>query len=316
MENFVWENLECRMYKLVFGIFLLAGSITYAIKMRGMGYLDYVQFKGSNWPIVFLWASSPFVTICALQKKYTYSVVGCIPFIFFALYLQVRSFALLSLVPVCVIFFLQQGAPEGVRKKLPLLKLTGGIILVSMLLLLSAAVTYLKVGRIVLPDAGIPYGMAIVFQETIKKGVYTGWVSLTGYLLNFLVPFFKLFHLRLPHIVDTPVYMARLIDGVPKWTTIYYHYPALWYADAFVSFGKAGVVLGLLWGSVFSFFECLIRRNVTFLGIFIPFFMWHVYMILRGAIAIASVPFSYAFYVQMMVIYVVSIIANIGTRRP
>jgi hypothetical protein len=183
------------------------------------------------------------------------------------------------------------------------------LLTVALCLGLSLVVTYLKTGRVKLPDAGIPHGMNIAVEETLRLEEYTRWNSLHKYGLNIITPFTKLLDkladVKMPEIIDTPVHIAFLVDGVPKREKKYYHYPTLVYADAYVSFGRWGVVLGLFWGGIITLAECLLRRNAMALAIALPFYTWHLYMVIRGATAIASSPLSYAPYIQMICVYLV-----------
>lgn len=293
--------------KMVFLGFLVGGTILYWFTMQGLGYRSYVEFKESNWPIVFLWASSPWIMLNVLQKKYFLGILGIIPFLFFAFYLDIRSFALLSLVPAAIIFYFQSiQETDGRRIKITRL-LAKGFVIFGIFVALSTAIMYKKSedmsakGGEGLPDAGIVYGMGMAFEMTKRLDVYTGYNSLIKYSLNTINPFLRLFQIETPVIEDTPVYIAFLIDGVPKGWPVYFHYPTLWYADAYVSFGQWGVLLGLLWGLILSLWERLMLKHALLIGLFLPFYVWHAYMLVRGAIAGATVPFTYAIYVVAIV---------------
>jgi hypothetical protein len=289
--------------RIILAIMLVVSGIWYFFKMQGLGYRGYVEFKGSNWPSVFFIASSGFIAFSALQKKYVTAFLGSVPFLFFMFALKVRSLALVSLIPATLIFLFQVYTAD--RKKAKIRAVIYGIIILCGLLTISFFSDYYKGVKVTLPDSGMPFGFAAMVQKTLNLNQYTGWNSLQNYSVNILSPFYKLFRIDLPLSEDTPVYMAWLIDGVPKWWKIHFHYPALIYADAFVSFGRAGILLGLLWGAILSLMEVGMAKNSFFLGLFLPIYTWHTYMICRGAIAIAAGPFSYVFYILIILAVVI-----------
>jgi hypothetical protein len=285
-------------------MFLCVGGSWYWWKMRGLGYRNYVEGIGSNWPQVFLWASAPFITISMMQRRYWTAGLAAAPFVLFALMLHVRSFALLSVVPATVVglFHLWQGSSLSRRFFSRLAKAT---ILLCGLLLLSAGIMQQKGGYIGLPDSSMAYGLPLIVEAAHQAKHYTGFNSLTLYGLNLINPFLKLLAIERPAFIDTPVYMASLVDGVPKDWPVYFHYPTLWYSDAFISFGMAGLWLPILWAGILTVWEAFMLRYPIMVALLLPYYAWHAYMLVRGAPAIATVPFSYAFYVSAFVFLVI-----------
>ncbi|MDA8091376.1 MAG: hypothetical protein M0Z61_14305 [Nitrospiraceae bacterium] len=316
INTFAWSlpkgDSISEISRVIFGLILTASVVLYGIKMHGLGYRGYVEYQESDWSVVFFWASSPFITFSAMRKKYLQAFLGTIPFLYFAFTLHIRSFALASIIPVALIVFFQTftGPNAKVRRK----SIIVGAAFLSVLIVISSVIMYLKTGRADLPDSGLPYGMAITFQKTIELNKYTGWNSLHLYLINILKPvyklFYKLFGIDLPDIVDTPTYIAWLVDGVPLTSKIFFHYPTTWYSDAFVSFGYAGILLGLLWGVVLSLMELVMSRSAHFFGLFLPYYAWHAYMLCRGATAIAAVPISYPFYISAAIFFFASLFVH------
>ena len=306
-----WEleknNFRTDISKFILLMFLMIGGGLFWQKMRLLGYREYVEFssQGANWPIVFLWASSPLITILALQRRYVLASVCCLPFLFFAQHLSVRSFALLSLVPASAVFYMQR-ADNLAKRKGEFLKLLLWAVPVFLLLVaVSTVVMEKKTGRVTgLPDTGIVYGVGLVFAAHKHGEGDQGFISLRKYSQNVVSPLIKLagklVGYREPVLEDTPVYIARLIDGVPKHSGVYFHYPALWYSDAFVSFGAGGLLLAALWGTVLAAIERLTVSRPLLIALILPFYVWHAYMLVRGATAIATVPVSYAFYFSLM----------------
>jgi hypothetical protein len=311
-RNFKWSIARnegwLRVAVVIYGAFLLGGAALYYTKTRGLGYTKgYVQFEGSNWPSVFLWASAPLITIKALQRKYLVAIACALPFVFFAIVLNVRSFVLFAVVPVMIIIYFQYMGQQAQKRKRRFRAVLAAAAAIIVLVAFSNVVTLGKPDEQALsglPDSGMVYGMNIVFEMTNKLGVHTGWNSLTLYFENILSPIMKLFQIPKSDVEDTPVYMASLIDGVPKGNAVYFHYPTLWYADAFVSFGLAGVALAALWGTILCVWESLMTRTSVLMALLLPFYTYHAYMLIRGATAGAASPMSYALYIAVLVVLV------------
>lgn len=279
------------------------GSLWYFWSTLGMTYRDYVE--GASWSVVFLWASGPLVSLLALQRRWLLALGVCIPFVYFAIHLQVRSFALLSLVPLAVVGFYQVLDDSSTRirfGKLFRYAAFAGALLVA----LSIFVSQYKNGEVAFPDSKMPYG---VLQTTTLADRYderTGFTSLTLYGWNYINPFMKLVHIDKPDIPDVPVVIARILEGVPEDWPVYFHYPALLWTDAYLSFGWAGIALAVVWAAVLALWETAMRRNPLLLALLLPYFVWHCYMLVRGAIAIASVPIAYALYFSFFAFFLAS----------
>lgn len=271
----------------------IAGSLWYFWSTLGLTYRDYVE--GASWSVVFLWASGPLVSLLALQRRWLPALIACIPFIYFAIHLQVRSFALLSLVPLAVVGFYQVLNDSSTQIRYGRL-IRYASIAGALLVALSIFVSQYKNGEVAFPDSKMPYG---VLQTTTLADRYderTGFTSLTLYGWNYINPFMKLLQIDKPPLADVPVVIARILEGVPEDWPVYFHYPALLWTDAYLSFGWAGIALAVFWAAVLAIWEAAMRRNPLLLALLLPYFVWHCYMLVRGAIAIASVPVAYALY--------------------
>lgn len=281
----------------------IAGSAWYFWSTLGMSYRDYVE--GASWSVVFLWASGPLVTLLALQRRWLFALVVCMPFIYFAIHLQVRSFALLSLVPLAVVGFYQVLDDSSARIRYGRLiryaSIAGGL-----LVALSIFVSQYKNGIVGFPDSGMPYGVLLSMTLADRYDERTGFTSLALYGWNYINPFMKLVQLDKPDLPDVPVVIARLLEGVPEDWPIYFHYPALLWSDAYLSFGWGGVALAVFWAAVLAIWEAALRRNPLLLALLLPYFVWHCYMLVRGAIAIASVPIAYALYFSFFAFFLAS----------
>ncbi|MCP4745137.1 MAG: hypothetical protein GY874_03200 [Desulfobacteraceae bacterium] len=311
-------NPTIRNITAVYFLFLFGGAALYYFKMAGKGYLDYVDYAGSNWPIVFFWAAAPLITFKTLQKRYFQAFIACLPYLLFGYYLHVRSFVLLSLIPALVILIYQQYFGPNKKAILRTLVLIG----ISLIVLIGTSVimTYNKQADTgggkrkaegfsqSLPDASLSRGMAIVFDGVNRGQKYTGLNSIKKYVLNIFYPFVILAKrfgiIDNTKIVDTPVHMARMIEGFSEHSKLLYHYPMLWYSDAYISFGMNGLSLAVLWAFVFAVWEAGIAKSQFFSAMSLPFYIWHNYMIIRGAVAGAAVPLSYAVYFAAIVAFV------------
>ncbi len=295
----------------VFGCILLVASVLYGITMHGQGYRGYVQFEGSNWPSVFFGAATPFITLSALQKRYVAAGAGLLPFLFFAVDMHIRSYALSSLIPV-VIVVVFSGFSDN---RHILRKVAVAVLIVLILSGFSSYITFKKNGKINFPDSGLPVGMSIAFEKTLKGNVYTGWNSLKLYYFYTFMPVYKTFGIPRPNVEDTPVYIARLIGGVEKGRKTFFHYPVLCYTDAFLSFADAGVFLGLLWGVIISLMEIAMLSGPNMIALILPYYVWHNYNLVRGSTALSASYFSYCIYVTFAVYFIVKWVVPLIHRK-
>lgn len=289
-----------------FGLLLVVAAPWYLTKMQGMKYRDYVEFSGSNWAIVFFWSASPVATLLAIARKRGLALLACVPYIVAAYWMNIRSFALISLIPVLFVIYLQA---ITTRRGGAFKFLAAGFFTLTALLLASYLITMEKtpgkVREFALPDFGMPFGMAVIF-DAAQYSEELGFNSLAKYGMNILSPYMKLLNIKGQELTDTPVYLARLYDGVPLNSDAYHHYPVLWYSDAYISFGWKGQLLAVLWAALLVVWERIMVRNWMVFAILLPIYMWHAYMLVRGATAVAAVPFSYFLYVASLVALVAS----------
>jgi len=316
-----WEvggrERRLRVAHWVLAALIVIGTPLYWLTVETGNYDLYVNYQGSNWAMVFLWAGAPFATACALRGRYLLALAASIPFVLFAWHLQVRSFALLTAVPVAAILVFRYASrrPRGnlLGKALVVLVASGILLAVSAYATVGKKGTH---GEIALPDSGLVYGMNIVFERAWEFREQTGFETLGKYALNLVNPFLRLANVTPPVLHDNPVYIAHLIDGVPQGYPAFFHYPTLWYSDAYLSFGLPGLWLAVLWGALLSLWERLMWRSATLLEVFLPFYTWHAYMLVRGATAIASVPFAYAVYIVIIVVLLTNPRALLKPSRP
>lgn len=301
--------------QLIYLGFLLVGGVLYWFKMAGGGYRDYVEFTQSNWPQVFFWASAPLITILALRGRRALAIAACVPFLFFAVYLKIRAFALLSIIPAVVVIYFQSIGGRRARRDAFLRPLVVGAVMFGFLVAVSVVVTYKKMADIEgfadtpgeitgLPDSGMIYGSAIVFEYVRDTKVSLGPDALVQYGWNIINPFMRLFRIEPPVITDPAIYMAGIVDGVPKGSAVFFHYPTLWYGDALLSFGISGLLLAVLWGAIVSLWEWLMSRNTMLLALLLPYYTWHAYMLVRGTPTGATVPLAYAGYLSLLALII------------
>ncbi len=284
---------DWRAAQALLAVYWIVGGAWYLWQIRTATYTDYVE--GGSWAAVIFWASSPLIVLFAMQRRWLLALAVCLPFLYCAVHLAVRSFALLSLVPLLIVGFYQLVGNAGRRllsaRLVRYVALAGGI-----LVGISVGISQFKNKLITLPDSYMPFGVAQVVTVVDRFGESTGFGSVALYSWNYISPFVRLFGGTKPDIVDTPVIIARLLEGMPADWPVYFHYPALIWSDAYLSFGWAGLALGPLWLLVIALWEAAMRRNQPLLVLLLPFFSWHCYMLARGAIAVASVPVAYALY--------------------
>lgn len=281
---------------VVYLFYWAIGGAWWALQTWSTGYREYVE--GSSWGAVLFWASSPAIVLAAMRRRWAVSLVLSIPFLYFCVHLQVRSFALLSLVPLFVVGALQVLGRES-RRQVSGRLLRYGIIAGTVLVSLSIYVNLYKTGTISLPDSDMPFGAAETVAMVDRFHARVGFDGLILYAWNYINPFLKLFRIPRPEIADTPNVIAGLLEGIPGNWPVYFHYPALLWSDAYISFGWAGLSLAPFWAIVIVIWEATMKRNELLLALLLPYFCWHSYMLVRGAIAVASVPVSYSLYFSL-----------------
>jgi hypothetical protein len=287
------DDVKIKRLLFILYMFWFVGGVWYYFQTSAQGYRDYVE--GSSWAVVFFWASSPLITILTMQKRRVAAFISCIPFLYFAVHLQVRSFALLSLVPFLIVQFYQLlSDPQQKTKFRKIIKL--GIVSMFVLVFVSIFVSKYKTGEFGFPDSGMPFGVVQVIALAQLFNKYVGFDGLTLYGWNYINPFMRLFSITKPDIDDTPVIIARLMQGVPENWGVYFHYPALIWSDSFLSFGWNGIYLAIFWALILCIWDAIMMNFPMLLALLLPSFAWHNYMLVRGAIAIASVPISYSLY--------------------
>jgi hypothetical protein len=294
--NWRFSRISPQLTRLSYILFLfwLIGGVWYYIQTSSQGYRDYVE--GASWAIVFFWASSPLIPLMTMQRRRMFAIILCIPFLYFALHLQVRSFALLSLVPFLIVEFYQLITDSGSKAKFHRL-IKFGLVSILILVVISIIVNqYKKGGGGIFPDSGMPFGVVQVMALSDYFHRFVGFDGIILYFWNYINPFMKLFFIPKPNITDTPVIIAQLLEGVPENWQVYFHYPALIWADAYISFAWDGLWLAVFWAGILCLWDLIMMRYPIFLVLLLPYFTWHNYMLVRGAIAIASVPIAYALY--------------------
>jgi hypothetical protein len=287
---------ERRVLYTVFSAYWLIGGGWYVWTTMHAGYRDYVE--GASWAVVFFWASSPLIVISAMRKQWLLASILCLPYLYFAVHLAVRSFALLSLIPMLVVGFYQvvnSASFSRIFWRLVRYSALVGVVLVG----LSIYVSQYKNGEIGFPDSRMPFGVVEVMAMADKFHRFVGFDGMVLYGWNYINPFMKLFGVMKPDIADTPNVIADLLEGVPKNWPVYFHYPALLWTDAYMSFAWFGLWMAVMWAVIICAWESLMRRNQLLMALLLPYFCWHSYMLVRGAVAIASVPLAYAFYFSL-----------------
>jgi hypothetical protein len=308
-----WERLRA-----IFLMYWLVGGVWWFWQTTGAGYRDYVE--GASWGSVIFWASSPLIVLSAMSNRWAFASALCLPFLYFCVHLAVRSFVLLSIVPLFVVGFYQVANRTSFNRAIGRL-LRYLVVVVGLLYAVSYFVSqYKDYGKgFAFPDSGMPFGVVETVAMVDRFNRHVGFDGLILYGWNYINPFMKLFGIPKPSIPDTPTVIAGLLDGVPANFPVLYHYPALLWADAYISFAWAGLWMAVLWAVVVCIWELLMRRNQLLLSLLLPFFCWHSYMLVRGAVAVASVPVSYSLYFALfpfLLIYRRRLFSNIESGAP
>ncbi|MEY4588598.1 MAG: hypothetical protein RL497_674 [Pseudomonadota bacterium] len=315
---FKWGE-RSNITQCVFILFLLYGTIFYYLSTRNFSYTDYVE-NVASWPMVFMWCASSGICLAALRKKYVIASLMALPFLYFMIHLKIRSFALLSIIPLLIILYLQFS--EGQQSFLKNWRTYAVIIPIFIGLLFGAAYSMnTKQDKArntsIFPDAGMPFGCIIITEGIRKDQISTGFDALKLYGSNISNPFRRLFGMHTPEIIDPPVIMAQIFEGFPKNHKTRYHYPVLWYTDAYLAFGLLGLLLAVFWSAVLNFWERLASYNASTFCILLPVYCWHAYMLVRGAISGAAVPFLYSVYIAAIVFMTIDYSSLIKRyRRP
>lgn len=296
------------IFRLSYGVALIASSFLYYLKMRGLGYTDYVEFKDSNWPFVFLFAASPFVTFSYVLGKKISIIVSLFIFIFFAFYLNVRSFLLISILPLLFCFIIKNFQISENFNYGNFTRYIKYVFLFLIFIFLGSFLGYQRTGMITLPEFGLPVGMHIIMDKFRAGYDCTGFNSLLVFMYGLLMPIYKIFDLQPPFVHDTPAIFAAIYEGFESKPTNYYHYPVLWYADAYASFRSYGILMGFFWGAFLVTYERLISISMLTFLIFIPFYSWTVYFLVRGAVGNSINSISYPLFLSFIVFIIFQII--------
>lgn len=286
-------NLIANSYFIVF----LISFYFYFSKMQDLGYRGFVEYSGSDWSKVFLIVSSVAIILCYIRKKYLCLSI-CIILISYLSYLtDIRSFLIISFLPLIVYTWITSKDRRLNRKTI------GHMFLVVFLLaVVSTSISFSKIGRIVLPESNLTNYYVLIYDRISYGSPTTGFNSLLGFAEGVMGPFLKLTGVSIFNAKDdTPTYLASLIFGTDNFGGVTYHFPSLWYSDSFVSFGFAGCLLGIFWGWLITYLDRIMRSNKDILLFFMPYYVWFVVFVFRGAIANSTIAISYSFYVQLIV---------------
>lgn len=283
----------------------VAGFFLFFKTAGGMGYTEFVEYQGSNWGLVLVYLSSPAICLLSMRKRYGLAAVMALPYVYFSVVLQVRSFFVFSLLPIVVIYYLDN-KPASLGLTLSRRGIGFFAVLVG-LLLANFVVTQNKTGQISLPEQQLLRNFIQVSARIAEDGGFTGFDSTIRLLYGVIAPLGAIFNYQPALPDDVQVYFARLIFGASTLSG-YFHYPSLWYADAYASFGWLGALVGLAIGGWLRVAEKAISFSKISFSLFLPFYIWNVYMILRGAMGNSVAAISYPLYMAAL-LYLLLIIA-------
>lgn len=281
------------------GLFLLGAALFY-LQSRGLGYSEFVEYEGSNWGLVFLYSASSLICFLLMRRRHVAVVMVVLVYIYFAVLLNIRSFFVFSIFIIFSMLYLRYAESDGYmggnKKKV---RFWAGLFF-ALMLLINFIIAFNKTGQVILPESGLVKLMIHVMYKLSNGYELTGLDSVERFMYGLYKPLAALVGYTPSLNEDVQVYFARLIFGFESWEG-FYHYPSLWYADAYSSFGPFGVFMGFFWGGWFSITERLIRRNRIAFGLFLPLFLWNLYMVVRGAIGNSTAAISYSLYLNMSI---------------
>jgi hypothetical protein len=316
LADYTWPK-KYDLALVAFFAMLAYGSIGYYLNTRDFTYTDYVE-NVASWPMVFLLTASSGICLAAFRRNYLLCAIMIVPFIYFMVHLKVRSFALLSIIPALIILAMQLNNKRAIFTNVKLYVVFIPIFIALLFFANYAMDTKQKKARetSLFPDAGMPIGCTIIMQGIRQEDIATHFDSLKLYGANLSNPFRRIFGIQAPDLVDPPVVMARIYEGFSKHEKSRYHYPVLWYTDAFLAFGLLGVLFAVFWAFMLNVFERLTTHNTITMCIFLPAYCWHSYMLIRGAISGSAVPFLYAVWIAILVFLVLGIKELLQLGRP
>lgn len=298
------SNFLADVFSIIFLVIFIIGFILFISTAYSMDYTDFVEYRGSNWGLVFLYSSSSLLCLSYLRRRYFLCAICVSAYIYFAVTLWVRSFFIFSLFPIFFMYVADMKNRE---------KLIGGtfrkpLVMIALMALigLGGYISYLKTGEIRLPEDDLADFMIQVVSRISNGAPSTGFDSLERFIFGFVSPLSGVVGFSPELNQDVQVYFASLIFGY-EFTDAYFHYPSLWYSDAYSSFGWGGVFFGLIWGVWFSGLESLLRKNKMVFSLFLPFYIWNFYMVFRGAVGNSIVSVIYPFYINLLIFIVVSV---------
>lgn len=300
--DFKWPS-NATAIQFIFILCLLYGTVFYYLSTRNFSYTDYVE-NVASWPMVFLWCAGSGICLAALRKNYILAFSMTMPFLYFMAHLKIRSFALLSIIPLLIILYLQYSTNKTTIFKNWRIYLIFIPVFIA-LLFGGAYAMNTKEDKArdtsIFPDAGMPLGCVVIMEGIRKHNLSTGFNALILYAANISNPFRRLMGIHTPEIIDPPVVMAQIYEGFGKKEKTHYHYPVLWYTDAYLAFGAYGLILAIFWAAILNFWERLANLNAAMCCILFPAYSWHAYMLIRGAISGAAVPFLYSVYIAAII---------------
>lgn len=284
-------------------VLFLIGALLFYKQSQGIGYAGFVEYEGSNWGLVLLYSSSSLICILLMRGKYVAAAAVVSVFVYFAIVLQIRSFFIFSIFVVLSILYLKywdgtlvvNGRRNGFK----------AIAFIILLLMLSInfVISYAKTGEFVFPESGLVNLMIHVIYKLSNGYELTGFDSIERFLYGLYKPIAAVVGYAPNLSEDVQVYFSRLVFGFESWD-VFFHYPSLWYSDAYSSFGFWGVLFGLFWGYWFSTLEKIIRCNKVIFSLFLPLFLWNMYMVMRGAVGNSTAAISYAIYINLALYFI------------
>jgi hypothetical protein len=282
------------------------GCLLYIPQIYRFSYADYVTDTTSSWKALIFLSSMPLISLLLLQRRYRLAMLPLAVNLLLVFLIKVRSFMLFSIIPALVIIVFQWAA--GRQPAMGFRRWGRYVAVASMVVLLGGVGSYISYQRTNewrLPESLLPQGMYLIFQQIDSGMPKTGFQSVQLAVTSLLYPVYNKFLMADYQPPEDPaVYMAELVTGRSGWKEGFRHFPLLWYSDVYAALGWTGVFLGLLWGGVLALWEAAMRKNTLAWAMFLPFFVWTLYILCRGAPGHAFYVISRNLYIQLFLLFI------------
>lgn len=301
--NFIESKLSSKT--IIIYLILLLSSFLFLI--YNIDYGNYGELTSSDdfggWAWVFTQVSFSLV-ILAFYKR-NYKIIALI-FIFSLIYTMIfliRSIFIYSVFTMILLYVMKLYYQNISLTKI-LIKIAVPILIVGFF---SSLALNLRGVDIRLPESKLVNYSIISYKNSKESNFNLGVNDFKYYYRGILNPLSRFFDKK-EDLITSPIYNARIVHSGDYFFdnfNSFFHYPALFYIQFYLSFGWYGILLGLVLFRYLFFLECQVRKNFLTLFLFLPIFGWHSFMIMRGAIDYSTSGISYVFWINMLILIVI-----------